>query len=116
MIRCKRIYEQPSRDDGRRVLVDRLWPRGISRETARIDDWLKELAPSDQLRHWYGHDPARWDEFRHRYRLELADKDPLLDQLLREAGQGPVTLLFAAKDAEHSNAAVLKEFLEEHTG
>lgn len=116
MIRCKRVYEQPSRDDGRRVLVDRLWPRGISRKTACIDDWLKELAPSDQLRRWYGHDPARWDEFRHRYRLELVVKDPLLDQLLREASQGPITLLFAAKDAEHNNAVVLKEFLEEPKG
>lgn len=116
MIRCKRIYEQPSRDDGRRLLVDRLWPRGISREAARIDDWLKELAPSDQLRRWYGHDPARWDEFRSRYRLELAGKGPLLEQLLREESLGPVTLLFAAKDAEHNNAVVLKEFLEEPKG
>lgn len=116
MIRCKRIYEQPSGDDGRRVLVDRLWPRGISKESARIDDWLKELAPSDELRRWFGHDPTRWDEFRRRYRLELSGKGTLIDQLLREAAQGVVTLLFAAKDEEHNNAVVLKELIGEPKG
>ena len=116
MIKCKRIYEQPSADDGQRVLVDRLWPRGISRETARIDDWLKEVAPSDELRRWFGHDPERWDEFRHRYRLELAGKGDLLGQLLRDADRGVVTLLFAAKDEEHNNAVVLKELLEKQKG
>ncbi len=116
MIKCKRIYEQPTPADGRRLLVDRLWPRGISREAARIDDWLKEVAPSDELRRWFNHDPARWDEFRVRYRTELADREPLLDRLRQEAGQGPVTLLFAAKDEEHNNAVVLKEILEEQRG
>lgn len=116
MIKCRRIYEQPADADGRRLLVDRLWPRGISRETARIDDWLKDVAPSDELRRWFNHDPARWEEFRRRYRTELAGKEPLLDRLRHEAGQGPVTLLFAARDEERNNAVVLKELLEEQTG
>jgi len=115
MISCKRIYEPPMQTDGRRFLVDRLWPRGISREEARLDDWLKELAPSNELRRWFGHDPAKWEEFRSRYRTELADMEPLLERLRQEVRQGPVTLLFAAKDEEHNNAVVLKELLEEQT-
>ncbi len=113
MIRCKRIYEEPAPADGRRVLVDRLWPRGISREGARLDDWLKELAPSDELRRWFGHDPARWEEFRARYRAELSGQAPHLEALRHQAALGTVTLLFAAKDEEHNNAVVLKELLEE---
>lgn len=116
MIRCKRIYEPPGPSDGRRLLVDRLWPRGISREKAGLDDWLKELAPSDELRHWFNHDPARWEEFRERYRAELADKGPLLDRLRQEVRQGPVTLLFAARDEGRNNAVALKELLEEQAG
>ena len=115
MVKIKRIYEPAAPDDGRRILVDRLWPRGLSREAARIDIWMKEIAPSDDLRHWYGHDRQRWDEFRRRYREELRGQASLLEELCRDARQGAVTLLFAAQDTEHSNAAALKEILESFT-
>jgi len=111
MIRIKRIYDPPEPDDGKRLLVDRLWPRGVARETARLDGWLKELAPSDELRKWFGHDPARWDEFRARYRSELQAQTGLLAGLRATAKKGTVTLLYAAKDTEHNNAVVLKELL-----
>ena len=111
MISIKRIYDPPAPADGRRVLVDRLWPRGVAKETAHIDEWLKEIAPSDELRKWFGHDPARWEEFRQRYRQELQGHSELLERLGKEARQGNVTLLFAAKDMEHNNAVVLKEVL-----
>jgi uncharacterized protein YeaO (DUF488 family) len=111
MLRIRRIYDPPAADDGRRVLVDRLWPRGLSREDARIDEWLKEIAPSDGLRKWFGHDPARWEEFRKRYREELHGHGELLERLRAEGRQGTVTLLFAAKDEERNNAVVLKELL-----
>jgi uncharacterized protein YeaO (DUF488 family) len=112
MIKIKRIYDAPVPEDGRRVLVDRLWPRGVSKDEARIDEWLKEVAPSDELRKWFGHDPEKWEEFRQRYREELKDHEGLLEQLRSEARKGAVTLLFAAKDAEHNNAVVLKEVLK----
>lgn len=108
-IRTKRIYEPPSPDDGYRVLIDHIWPRGISRERAAIDDWARELAPSDELRRWYGHDPARFEEFARRYRRELGAQRERLSDLRRRARSGTVTLLFAARDAEHSNAAVLAD-------
>jgi uncharacterized protein YeaO (DUF488 family) len=110
--RLKRIYEKPSRDDGFRVLVERLWPRGMKKEDARIDLWLKDVAPSPELRRWYAHDVAKWPEFRRRYSAELeANPEPV--SLLRErAKKGNVTLLFAARDEEHNSAVVLKEFLE----
>ncbi len=111
MIRIKRIYEPPAAADGRRVLVDRLWPRGMSKDEAKVDEWLKEIAPSDELRKWFGHDPARWAEFRTRYREELKGHGELIDRLRAEARTGTVTLLFAAKDEEHNNAVVLKEIL-----
>ena len=111
MIRIKRIYDPPSPDDGRRVLVDRLWPRGLARDEAKLDEWLKEIAPSDDLRKWFGHDPARWEEFRGRYREELASHGELLDRLRAEARKETVTLLFAAKDEERNNAVVLREIL-----
>src|SRR5512146_2750422 len=111
MIRIKRIYEPPAAADGRRVLVDRLWPRGISKDEAKVDEWLKEIAPSAELRTWFGHDPAKWMEFRTRYREELKHQGELLDRLRAEARRGTVTLLFAAKDEEHNNAVVLKELL-----
>jgi uncharacterized protein YeaO (DUF488 family) len=116
-VHLKRVYDDASPDDGVRVLVDRLWPRGLSREAARIDQWLKDVAPSDALRHWFNHDPERWPEFRKRYRAEIADKpdDTKSEELetLRRlaAGKKPVTLLFAAKDTEHNNAVVLKDWL-----
>ena len=112
MIRIKRIYDPPAPGDGRRVLVDRLWPRGVAKDDARIDEWLKEIAPSNELRKWFGHEPARLEEFRKRYREELASQGELLERLRSEGKQGTVTLLFAAKDAERNNAVVLKEMLD----
>ena len=113
MIRIKRIYEEPSADDGLRVLVDRLWPRGISKARAQVDRWEKDIAPSTELRHWFGHDPAKWEEFLQRYRAELEDKKELLSQLREEANERTVTLLYAAKDEEHNNAVALKRYIEE---
>ena len=112
MIKMKRVYEEPSPDDGLRVLVERLWPRGMTKERAAIDLWPKDVAPSSELRKWYGHDPAKWEEFRQRYWAELAQKpDPL--NLLRQKGrEGVVTLVYAAHDEEHSGAAALKQYLE----
>ncbi len=112
MVKIKRIYDEPAPGDGRRVLIDRLWPRGISKDEAGIDEWLKEVAPSDELRKWFGHEPARWEEFRRRYREELKVHGEILERLRSEARKGTVTLLFAAKDAEHNNAVVLKEMLD----
>ncbi|MCM2359185.1 MAG: DUF488 domain-containing protein [Geobacteraceae bacterium] len=112
MVKLKRIYDPPAPGDGRRVLVDRLWPRGISKDEARLDEWLRELAPSDGLRKWFGHDPGRWEEFRSRYREELKAQGELLERLRNESEKGTVTLLFAAKDAERNNAVVLKEMLD----
>ncbi len=113
MIRIKRIYEEPSADDGLRVLVDRLWPRGISKARAQVDRWEKDIAPTTELRHWFGHDPAKWEEFLQRYRAELEDKKELLSQLREEANERTVTLLYAAKDEEHNNAVALKRYIEE---
>ena len=113
MIALKRVYEAPASDDGLRVLVDRLWPRGLNREMAHLDRWEKELAPSDELRHWFSHDPEKWPEFRRRYREELEEKLPQLREMVRETHRGKTTLLYAAKDEQHNNAVVLKEFLEE---
>ena len=113
-IRVRRAYDAPGMDDGTRVLVDRLWPRGLARVQARLDVWLKEIAPSDGLRRWFGHEPGRWMEFSLRYRAELeANTAPLAD-LLRLCRAGPVTLLFAAHDTEHNNAVVLRDVLREH--
>ena len=108
-VRARRVYEQAEPSDGRRVLVDRLWPRGLSKEKAHLDEWLKAVAPSDELRRWYGHDPAKFAEFTRRYQAELAEPDQAeaLAHLRDEARAGPVTLLTATKDLEHSEAAVL---------
>lgn len=99
-----------------RILVDRLWPRGVARAGAKLDEWLKEIAPSDGLRQWFGHDPARWEEFREQYRRELAGSGEILARLKGLAAVGTVTLLFAATDEEHNNAKVLKELLEQPRG
>jgi len=112
MVRLKRVYDEPEPEDGLRVLVDRLWPRGLSREQAQLDRWEKELAPSDELRRWFAHDPEKWPEFRRRFRQELQDQRPLLLQLAQEAASGKLTLLYAAKDEQHNNAVALKEMLE----
>ena len=113
-VRMKRAYEAPAADDGYRVLIDRLWPRGRRKEDLRLDAWLKDLAPSRELRTWYGHDPARWPEFRARYGRELSgtSAQEALHDLARRAERGIVTLVFGAKDAEHSNAAALKAIIE----
>jgi uncharacterized protein YeaO (DUF488 family) len=112
MIRLKRAYEAPSSDDGLRILVERLWPRGVSKQKARIDLWLKDLAPSTELRRWYGHDPARWPEFRKRYRAELDDKADVLTLLKYVTEERTVTFVYAAGDEERNSAVALKEFLE----
>jgi uncharacterized protein YeaO (DUF488 family) len=112
-VRARRVYDEPEPSDGRRVLVDRLWPRGLAREAAHIDEWLKAIAPSDELRRWYGHDPAKFDEFRRRYGDELQEPERAGALLhLRElAASGQVTLLTATRDLEHSQAADLAERL-----
>jgi uncharacterized protein YeaO (DUF488 family) len=112
MLKVKRVYEPPGPDDGLRVLIDRLWPRGVKKEGARIDLWAKELAPSGELREWFGHRPERFAEFRIRYLAELSGKRSELHRLAQRARDGTVTLVFAARDAEHSNAAVLRELVE----
>ena len=111
MIQIKRIYDEPDKRDGLRVLVDRLWPRGLSKDRAKVDLWLKDMAPSDELRKWFSHDPVKWPEFRKRYKEELKGKQGLVEQLVGEEKKGKVTLLFAAKDTEHNNAVVLMEIL-----
>ena len=111
-IRLKRAYEPPSQEDGLRILVERLWPRGLSKQAAAIGLWLKEIAPSTELRKWFGHDPAKWDEFRRRYRAELDQKSDLLDDLKQRVRAGPVTFVYAARDESHNSAVVLKEYLE----
>lgn len=110
-ITIKRSYEPASPDDGYRVLVDRLWPRGLSRERLRIDRWCKELAPSTELRQWFAHDASRWSEFRHRYLSELDQNGQQLNELLTLAGDRRLTLLYSARDAQHNNAAVLRDRL-----
>ena len=113
-IRVKRVYDPPSPEDGARLLVDRLWPRGLKREAAHLDGWHKEVAPSDELRRWFGHDPARWDEFCRRYFAELDARPEAWRPLLEAAKKGAVTLLFGAQDTQHNNAVALKAYLEAH--
>lgn len=112
-VRAKRAYEPPADDDGYRVLIDRLWPRGVSKADARLDDWAKELSPSDELRRWYGHDPEKYDEFALRYRRELAAHGERLEALRARAAAGPVTIVYGARDSSYSNASVLVELLGE---
>jgi uncharacterized protein YeaO (DUF488 family) len=112
-VRVKRIYDEAAQADGHRVLVDGVWPRGISRDRARLDEWARELAPSVELRRWFGHDPERFEEFRRRYRGELEDRAERLEELRRAADREPLTILYAARDRAHNNAAVLAELLRE---
>lgn len=113
MIRIARIYEPPQKNDGWRVLVDRLWPRGVRKEAARVDEWMKEIAPSNELRKWFAHQANRWAEFQKRYRAELGRKKELIEMLrAMEKKHGAVTLLFAAKDEEHNQAIVLRGLLK----
>ena len=110
-LRLKRAYEPAEPGDGARILVDRLWPRGVSRDKAHLDDWMKDIAPSTGLRQWFGHDPARWAEFRHRYRAELRQHGELVDRIRALARKGVVTLVYSARDEEHNDAVVLKGVL-----
>jgi len=107
----KRAYEPPQPQDGYRVLVDGLWPRGLSKEELQVQTWLKEIAPSHELRKWFGHDPDRWEEFRRRYFEELGAKGELLAELQERARQGTLTLVYAARDEEHNNAVALRDYL-----
>jgi uncharacterized protein YeaO (DUF488 family) len=110
-IRIKRVYEPATGDDGMRILVDRLWPRGLSKTKAAIDHWFRDLAPSTELRRWFGHDPERWDEFRRRYIAELKHHQTRLEELRGMAARGPVTLVYAARDAKRNDAVVLRDLL-----
>lgn len=112
-IAIKRAYDEPTQEDGTRILVDRLWPRGLSKEQAHIDAWLKEIAPSDELRKWFAHDPEKFAEFRSRYKAELVSGEGIdaLGRLYELARQGPITLLYAAHDTEHNNAVVLRDLV-----
>lgn len=110
-LRIKRVYEPPEKGDGKRILVDRLWPRGMAKAKAGVDLWLKEIAPSTELRKWFDHDPGKWAEFKKRYRAELEENGEQMGQLKGEIKKGAVTLLYAAKDEEHNDAVVLLEFL-----
>jgi uncharacterized protein YeaO (DUF488 family) len=110
-VRLKRAYDRPDPGDGRRVLVDRLWPRGVSKGDAAIDEWVKEIAPSTELRKWFGHDPARWDEFRERYAKEIQGHADLLGHLRDLARDGLVTLVYSARDEIHNDAVVLRQVI-----
>jgi uncharacterized protein YeaO (DUF488 family) len=112
-IQIKRAYDAPAPDDGTRVLIDRLWPRGLAKERAHLDEWLRDVAPSNELRQWYGHDPEKWDEFRQRYQAELKQGTAAqaVDHLRELAAKGRLTLVFAARDADHANARVLRDLL-----
>jgi uncharacterized protein YeaO (DUF488 family) len=115
MIRIKRVYDPPEPADGRRVLVDRVWPRGLSKEALAVERWARDLAPSDDLRRWFAHDPSRWEEFRRRYRLELAapEREADLEELAAVARTGTLTLVYSARDEEHNQARVLAEVIAE---
>jgi uncharacterized protein YeaO (DUF488 family) len=110
-VTIKRAYEPASARDGTRILIDRLWPRGVKKADAGISQWMKEIAPSNELRKWFGHDPARWQEFRRRYRVELKDKRELVGQLRDVAREGRLTLVYSAHDEAHNQAVVLRELL-----
>lgn len=110
-VKIKRIYEPPAKEDGFRILVDRLWPRGLSKEKAKIDFWLKEIAPSDKLRKWYGHDPKKWTTFRDKYFEELRDKDELVNLILKKTKEGMITFLYSSKEKKVNNATALKEYI-----
>lgn len=112
-IRLKRVYERPAKSDGVRVLVDRIWPRGVRKEDAGLDEWLKDVAPSNELRKWFNHDPERWDGFAEKYRRELAEHVEPVKRLVELTKKGRLTLVFGASDTEHNNAVVLKNYLQE---
>jgi uncharacterized protein YeaO (DUF488 family) len=111
-IKIKRVYAQPHKDDGLRILVDRLWPRGLTKEQASVDLWLKEIAPSTELRKWFAHDPQKWKTFRGRYETEISHNHDLIKVLKQKAREGTITLIYGARDQKHNEALVLKQFLE----
>jgi uncharacterized protein YeaO (DUF488 family) len=115
-LKLKRAYQAPAKADGRRILVDRVWPRGVSREQLRLDDWIKEVAPSTGLRKWFAHDPAKWGAFQERYFRELDERPEAVERLLAGAREGTMTLVFGARDTLHNNAVALKEYLERQGG
>lgn len=115
-IKLKRAYEPAAADDGTRYLVERLWPRGVKKETLKVKAWLKEVAPSDGLRRWFRHDPEKWEEFRRRYADELDSYREAWEPILAASRRGAVTLVYSARDTEHNNAVALKEYLEAHSG
>ncbi len=112
MIKIKRVYEDADEGDGFRVLVDRLWPRGLSKDKAKVDMWLKDIAPGDALRKWFAHDPGKWTEFKRRYFEELKDKKELMDMIIKKSRNGTVTLLYGTKEEIYNNAVALKEYIE----
>ena len=114
-LRTKRVYEGPAKSDGRRILVDRLWPRGVSKEKAKIDFWAKAISPSNELRRWYQHDPDKWGEFRRRYFKELEQNPEGVAELRANLRKGAVTLVFSSKESELNNASALVEYLEDHS-
>ncbi|MGZ8165652.1 MAG: DUF488 domain-containing protein [Methylobacter sp.] len=113
-LQIKRVYEPPADSDGMRILVDRLWPRGLSKEEAKIDFWAKKVAPSNELRRWYQHEQEKWPEFQRRYFTELQNNPEAVQELIAQIGHGNTTLLFSSREASLNNAAVLKEYLEKH--
>jgi uncharacterized protein YeaO (DUF488 family) len=112
MLKIKRVYDPPSRDDGKRILVDRLWPRGLKKENARIDEWIKEIGPSTELRKWFSHDPEKWEEFKRRFFKELQKNGETVDRVIATAKKSTVTLLFGSREERYNNALALKEFIE----
>ena len=112
MIKIKRVYDAPAKSDGRRILVERLWPRGIKKTELKLDAWLKEAAPSTELRKWFNHTPAKWKEFQHRYRAELVEHPEGWQPILEATPKGTITLLYSSHDATHNNVVALKNFLE----
>jgi len=112
MIKLKRAYDPPSKSDGLRILVERLWPRGVTKEKAKVDLWLKEIAPSAELRNWYKHDLSKWEEFQRRYRDELVKKGEMIKEIEQMADKGPVSFVYAARDENHNSALVLKNYIE----
>lgn len=111
-IKIKRVYETSDKNDSVRILIDRLWPRGLTKQKAKIDIWIKEIAPSSSLRKWFAHNPARWQEFKEKYQQELHSKKDLLREVRDKVRRQKITLIYAAKDTQHNNAVVLKEYLE----
>jgi uncharacterized protein YeaO (DUF488 family) len=112
MLKIKRVYLEPEPTDGTRILVDRLWPRGLTKEKAKVDLWMKEIAPSTELRKWFAHDPAKWPQFQSRYLEELKLHNDLLHTLRHQAAHGPVTLVYGARDEEHNEAVILQKLLQ----